>query len=59
MQGPGSGILAPSLPGGRASASSELSESREGVGPFAGSSRALLSPHNADEVKGPALLKKT
>lgn len=59
MQGPESGTLASSLPGGRASASSKLTESREGVGPFAGSSRALLSPYNADEVKGPTPLKRT
>lgn len=39
--------------------SSGLTESREGVGLFAGSSRALLSPRNADEVKGPTPLKKT
>ena len=59
MPGPRCGALALFLPQGRSSVSSRLTESGKRVDPSAGSSRALLSPHRENEVKGPTPLKVT
>lgn len=54
--GPGSGALAPSLPGRWALCTAD--SLCHGMLGFAGSSRALLSLDGEDEVEGPIPLKK-